>query len=776
MKNQQHTIKNQICEIQVLVEVDYYQLTDKISYILQKLVYPELGRICDKHSHKAHYHNINRLEIDLGRINLNKITSVLTQQIPPKFEAALLNSLKEVSRYHTIHKNSKHDISGGKTSRHLNASINGVDEASYSKEGFGKCDQIEIIAQTKSQELELKLQALKYFLNTGAMPWWGQDNRKSLTAMLIEIMAINLSSARQLLSSLNKNAWNRLIIQQNDYQLLSLMKIISPELTKNQDINKLHRDLYTLILRSKVVLNMSGDQLRQHYWSFILTFAITKPNEQNLIKFINELISYLIFTADPNNYKKLTQNVMEQAIVLDKQCLISHPTVILWSKEVANKTHTLFQLFSKVITSLEEFSILLVENTEKTLNTTTHRSLASDQNVLDCANYLKQNFEAFDSTKINKVIRILKDFTINPSLLSKNYIFLLKTLSKLIDSLKIIDFFKDVARHSGFSNLKLSSKEIIAFEKQIQQSTSRHIDPLFNLKSKAPLLSKEMSNKTQTLFRLLCSLIKTIESFSILPLENKDKRLLNRIMQKLKELIVSQENVSNNYLLLSKALKKSVDPLCTIVDENDADILDPLEEVITLVKQWQQVTSSSIDSLLKSEPDVHFSSDVYHLDNSGLILYWVYLKDLFAKLGYLKKNKNDFVNQKARIRAVLLLNMFVDNKTRNIKEHELILNKILCCLPLAKALPNTLLSKAVEKQECKELTSALMTHWGALGKITTEGFRQAFIKRSGTIKQQDGQWILRVDKKPQDVLIDKLPWSINVIKLPWIKNPIIVEW
>lgn len=776
MKNPQHIIKNQVCEIQVLTELDYYKLKDKISYILQKLVYPKLGSICDKHSNKARYHNINRLEIDIGKVNLNKITSILTQQIPQKFEEALLNSLKAVSRHHTMQNNSEHDISGGITSSHLNTSKDGVSEEIYSNDGFSKSDQMEMISQTKSQDLEHKLQALKHFLNTGTLPWWSQDNKKSLTAMLIEIIRIDLSRARQLLSSLNKNAWHRLIIQQNDYQLLSLIKIISPELTKNKDSNKLHRELYTLILNSNIVLNMSVDQLRQHYWSFFLTFAITKLKEQNSIKLVHELISYLVFTADPNNYQKLTQNVMEQAVVLAKQGLISHPTLIIWSKKTDNNADTLFQLFSKVITSLEEISILLEENSNNTLNTTPHQSLASDQNVLDCAKYLKQNFEAVDITKIYDFIKILKTSTINPSILSKNYIFLFETLAKLIHYLQIIDFFKDTSRHRKLNNLKLSSKENIALKKQIQKSTSSHIDPLFNLKSKAVLWITEGAYKTDILCQSLCSIIKTIESLSILPLENKDKILLNKIVRKLKNFILSQECVSNNYLLLSKALKKSIDPLCTVVNEQNTDISAPFEEVIPLDKHWQQTASSSIDSLFQLDSEEHLSRDIYHLDNSGLILYWVYLKDLFAKLGYLKKNKNDFVSQKARTRAVLLLNMFVDNTTNNINEYKLILNKLLCGLPTYKALPYTHLSTEVEKQECQRLISSLITHWEALGKITTEGFRQAFIERSGTIKQQDGQWILRVEKKPQDVLLDKLPWSINVIKLPWMKNPIIVEW
>ena len=169
-------------------------------------------------------------------------------------------------------------------------------------------------------------------------------------------------------------------------------------------------------------------------------------------------------------------------------------------------------------------------------------------------------------------------------------------------------------------------------------------------------------------------------------------------------------------------------------------------------------------------------SEGVHIENAGIILYWIYLKNLFSRLKLIQPHTNSFVNEKKAIRATLLLYLFVDNTFKEVPEYDLTLNKVLCGLPIEQPLPSKINIKQNERQEFLKLTSVLISHWQFLGKIDHKGFYHSFVDRMGLLSWVETNWVLRVEKKPQDVLMKKLPWSISVIKLPWMQEHMVVEW
>lgn len=169
-------------------------------------------------------------------------------------------------------------------------------------------------------------------------------------------------------------------------------------------------------------------------------------------------------------------------------------------------------------------------------------------------------------------------------------------------------------------------------------------------------------------------------------------------------------------------------------------------------------------------------SEGVHVQNAGIILYWIYLKNLFSRLKLIQPQTNSFVNEKKAIRATLLLYLFVDNTFKEVPEYDLTLNKVLCGLPIEQPLPSKINIKQNERQEFLKLTSVLISHWQFLGKIDHKGFYHSFVDRMGLLSWVETNWVLRVEKKPQDVLMKKLPWSISVIKLPWMQEHMVVEW
>ena len=162
-----------------------------------------------------------------------------------------------------------------------------------------------------------------------------------------------------------------------------------------------------------------------------------------------------------------------------------------------------------------------------------------------------------------------------------------------------------------------------------------------------------------------------------------------------------------------------------------------------------------------------------YINNVGIILFWPFLKQFFTELKLVKKNK--FCNTEDQQTAVLLLQYMATGQSE-FREHQLILNKILCGWPLQQPLRNELDLQPDQEAAMNDLLQSMITHWSALKSTSIDGLRTAFINREGMLKPQHNGWLLQIERKGYDVLIDKLPWGIGLIKLPWMNKPVHTEW
>ena len=74
------------------------------------------------------------------------------------------------------------------------------------------------------------------------------------------------------------------------------------------------------------------------------------------------------------------------------------------------------------------------------------------------------------------------------------------------------------------------------------------------------------------------------------------------------------------------------------------------------------------------------------------------------------------------------------------------------------------------------LLQSVISQWTLLGKTTTEGLREAFLRREGVLEWHEEQAQLRVSPKSYDMLLDSMPWSFGVIRFPWMDKPLHVKW
>jgi len=162
-----------------------------------------------------------------------------------------------------------------------------------------------------------------------------------------------------------------------------------------------------------------------------------------------------------------------------------------------------------------------------------------------------------------------------------------------------------------------------------------------------------------------------------------------------------------------------------------------------------------------------------YIRNAGLVLLNPFFTTYFNRLGMLENDL--FINHEARMRAVHLLQYLVDGASDN-PEPLLVLNKLLCSIPVEEpVIPGITLTEQ-EKRVSEELLNAVISRWDKLKNTSVAGLQNSFLQRDGALYFKDDAWRLKVEPRGYDVLLQTLPWSIGTIKTPLRHNVLYVEW
>jgi hypothetical protein len=157
--------------------------------------------------------------------------------------------------------------------------------------------------------------------------------------------------------------------------------------------------------------------------------------------------------------------------------------------------------------------------------------------------------------------------------------------------------------------------------------------------------------------------------------------------------------------------------------------------------------------------------------NAGLVLLHPFLPQFLTALGVVSEER--MVQPE---RALCLLHFLATGQAQ-APEHELVLPKLLCGLPLEDPVASDLPLSELELEEASALLEAVVRHWSALGNTSADGLRGTFLLRPGKLSlRDDGDWFLQVETRGFDILLDQLPWSISLIRLPWMSRTLAVEW
>lgn len=162
-----------------------------------------------------------------------------------------------------------------------------------------------------------------------------------------------------------------------------------------------------------------------------------------------------------------------------------------------------------------------------------------------------------------------------------------------------------------------------------------------------------------------------------------------------------------------------------------------------------------------------------HIFNAGLVLLHPFLPTLFESQKWIENSV--FVDENAQHKAIHMTQYLVSGEY-NLPEYQLVLNKILCGLPIEEIAERQLDLSDENKIEAEHLLETVIRHWKVLKNTTPDGLRYNFLKREGKLVYENNSWHLQVATKTLDMLLDRLPWGMSKIKLPWMPEMLSVEW
>jgi hypothetical protein len=272
---------------------------------------------------------------------------------------------------------------------------------------------------------------------------------------------------------------------------------------------------------------------------------------------------------------------------------------------------------------------------------------------------------------------------------------------------------------------------------------------------------------------------------------------------------IVKKSIAGNYWFLSR-----------LVREHDDNFLRQLTEVITAKKQddltrqidlavrqserradqppltknkiWQAVfmsvargeTEVDVEKILQSSEKVKsqpvLSSPNKNIEEglfckyAGLVLLHPFFKHLFNHLQLI--HDGVFINKSSREKAIILLYFIATGRT-DAEDHELVVPKILCGLPLHEVTgEDAFMLTAGEKEEALNMMYAAIEQWPILQNTSPDGLREGFLTRAGKVVIKDTGVVFTVESNAIDVLLDHLPWNLSLIRLPWLNELIRVEW
>ncbi|NLR67455.1 hypothetical protein HGH92_24335 [Chitinophaga varians] len=225
---------------------------------------------------------------------------------------------------------------------------------------------------------------------------------------------------------------------------------------------------------------------------------------------------------------------------------------------------------------------------------------------------------------------------------------------------------------------------------------------------------------------------------------------------------------------LSSLLPAGLSMLQTLVQEN---LPGPLQALVQQQLEQQAVISLKAKTNTSPPPEEKHTAaitDGYYIHNAGLVLLAPFISRFLQYCGA--------ADDKTLLRpgyAAALLEWLATGRT-DIGEEEMVLNKILCGIPLSQTMERITVIEQAHQEEAASLLKMVISNWPALKNTSPDGLQASFLRRPGklSVRENDGNWLLQVERESYDEwLLPDLPWGYNMVILPYTPHKMIwTEW
>jgi hypothetical protein len=158
------------------------------------------------------------------------------------------------------------------------------------------------------------------------------------------------------------------------------------------------------------------------------------------------------------------------------------------------------------------------------------------------------------------------------------------------------------------------------------------------------------------------------------------------------------------------------------------------------------------------------------INNAGLVLFNQYISVYFKGLGLIENNV--FCCKEAQCNAVHSLQYLATGLVKTL-EHQLVLNELLCELPVSNFTEPSIELMAENKQIGDVLIGAIFQHWLSIGSSSINGFRSNWLVQNGLLSRSDNRWNLVIERRPYDMLLQSFPFSFSIIEQPWMTTSLL---
>ena len=286
---QRHVIKKQILELELSSKKGAFELQNQVSKIYRDKIVPLIDTYCSQLSSPDIIYKINRLELDIGNIDINNLEQDLIQKVEAQIKEQLTKKIKPNNSF----------PSSSEPSRTTGSN------SSFSE---------------PSRTTGSNLETISYFIQTGTLPWYSEKlSKQELEKRLEQLIETSPEQLKRLLLGFfkNQNCLKRIIYQFSDSTLIKITKLFSVKLSKF--ITDYNQEIQQILSNVENFQYISSAKSRLERWQGIfLGFTFNQNPQFESMEFVRENLLHLA-TSFSLNYTSLIKNITQTVERLQKE-------------------------------------------------------------------------------------------------------------------------------------------------------------------------------------------------------------------------------------------------------------------------------------------------------------------------------------------------------------------------------------------------------------------------------------------------------------------------